>query len=112
MEEEKLAERAERIGAQAADAFDRLARRHAFLVHPRGLGAMRGIEVVAPESGAPDAVRANRLVAAARERGVLLMTASGNVIRTLMPLTIPEPDLEEGLRVIAEAADAVAEAAA
>jgi 4-aminobutyrate aminotransferase len=112
MEEEKLTERAERIGARAADAFERLARRHPFLVHPRGLAAMRGIEVVAPESGAPDAARANRLVAAARERGVLLMTASGNVIRTLMPLTIPEPDLEEGLRVIAEAADAVAEAAA
>ena len=112
IEEEGLIERAEVIGARVAERFEALARKHAFLAEPRGLGAMRGMDVVSPESGTPDVLRANALVAAARERGLLLMTASGNVVRTLMPLVISDAELEEGLATIAEAATAVAEAVA
>ncbi len=32
------------------------------------------------------------------------MTASGFVLRTLMPLTISDAELEEGLRILSEAA--------
>lgn len=39
-----------------------------------------------------------------QQRGLLLMTASGNVVRTLMPLVISAEDLEKGLDILAAAA--------
>jgi len=107
IEAEGLAERADILGERVMQTFERLAADRAWLARPRGLGAMRGIEVVDPESGAPDAARAGRLVAEARARGLLIMTASGNVIRTLMPLTISDEDLDTGLVRLEEAAAAV-----
>jgi 4-aminobutyrate aminotransferase/(S)-3-amino-2-methylpropionate transaminase len=112
MEQERLAERAEGIGERVMELFGRMAERSPCFVRPRGLGAMRGIEVVDPSTGAPDAARAGRLVTAARERGLLIMTASGNVIRTLMPLTISDQELEAGLRMLDEAAASVEESEA
>lgn len=94
------------------ELFGRMAERSPCFVRPRGLGAMRGIEVVDPSTGDPDAVRAGRLVTAARERGLLIMTASGNVIRTLMPLTISDEELAAGLQMLDEAAASVEESAA
>jgi 4-aminobutyrate aminotransferase/(S)-3-amino-2-methylpropionate transaminase len=73
---------------------------------------MRAIDIVSPETGAPDPARAKRLTAEARDRGLLLMTASGYVIRTLMPLVISDADLEKGLSILSDAAAAVGEAAA
>lgn len=108
IEEEDLCRRAQEIGRRVMERFEELAASHAFLARPRGLGAMCGIEVVDPESGRPDAERAGRLVAAALERDLLLMTASGNVIRTLMPLTIPDTELARGLEIFRDAAAAVA----
>lgn len=112
IEEEGLLERAEHIGTKVASAFDHLASRHAFLASPRGLGATRAIEVVSPETGAPDVERAKRLVAEAFNRGLLLMTASGYVIRTLMPLVTTDEQLDDGLSILADAADAIGVAAA
>jgi len=109
MEREKLPERAEVIGARVMELFERMAARNACFARPRGLGAMRGVEVVDPVSGLPDAERAKRLVAAARDRGLLIMTASGNVIRTLMPLTISDEELDAGLRILDDAAASVEE---
>ena len=110
IEEEGLLERAEILGERVMRSFERLAAERAGFVRPRGLGAMRAIEVVDPETGAPDPARAGRLVAEARTRGLLIMTASGNVIRTLMPLTISDEDLEAGLGILEEAAAALEEA--
>jgi len=104
IERERLVERAEVIGARVMRLFERLAERSPRFRGPRGLGAMRGVEIVDPESGAPDVPTAGRLVTAARERGLLIMTASGNVIRTLMPLTISDEELEGGLSILDAAA--------
>ena len=78
-----------------------------------GVRALRGAEkegctfdVVSAETGAPDPERAGRLTAEARERGLLLMTASGYVIRTLMPLVISDTELDRGLAILADAAAA------
>lgn len=108
LEEEDLCRRAGEIGRRVMERLEELAASHPFFVRPRGLGAMCGIEVVDPEGGRPDAGRANRLVAAARERGLLVMTASGNVIRTLMPLTISDADLGQGLDILRDAAASIA----
>jgi 4-aminobutyrate aminotransferase/(S)-3-amino-2-methylpropionate transaminase len=106
IEEEGLAERALRIGASVMEVFEALRARHAWVGAVRGLGAMCGMEVVDPATRAPDKERAGRIVARARELGLLLMTASGNVVRTLMPLTIGDAELEEGLAALARATEA------
>ncbi len=108
LERERLPERAEAIGSHVASCFERLAAEHGWLARPRGLGAMRGIDVVDPATGAPDPALAARLLEAARERGLLMMTASGNTIRTLMPLVITDQQLERALSIFEQAATAVA----
>jgi 4-aminobutyrate aminotransferase len=65
----------------------------------RGLGPMLAVEL--PERS-PD--RASRVTAAARERGLLLLSCGlyGNVIRILVPLTIDDALLERGLNLLEE----------
>lgn len=50
------------------------------------------------------------LLAAALQRGLLLLSSGtyGNVIRTLVPLTISDEILDEGLDVLEQALEAVA----
>ncbi|HVS12999.1 MAG TPA: 4-aminobutyrate--2-oxoglutarate transaminase [Thermoanaerobaculia bacterium] len=108
IEQEGLCARAEEIGERVRERFAALADEHAAFANPRGLGAMCAIDVVDPESGAPDAVRATRLLGLAMERGLLAMTANGNAVRTLMPLVITDEQLERGLDALADAAVALA----
>ena len=103
IDEEQLVARAGVIGDKVMACFEDLEQRHDWLAHPRGLGAMRGIEVVDPATGIGDLARAGRLTAAALERGLLIMTASGYVVRTLMPLVISEADLDEALDIFSAA---------
>lgn len=107
IEEEGLSARAMVIGEQVMACLSDLESRHDWLTRSRGLGAMCGIEVVDPATGHPDKARAVRWVAAARERGLLLMTASGYVLRTLMPLIIGDDDLVEALQILRASALAV-----
>jgi 4-aminobutyrate aminotransferase/(S)-3-amino-2-methylpropionate transaminase len=66
----------------------------------RGLGPMLAVEL--PEQ-TPE--RASRITAAARQRGLVLLSAGmyGNVIRILVPLTIEDDLLERGLGLLEEA---------
>jgi 4-aminobutyrate aminotransferase/(S)-3-amino-2-methylpropionate transaminase len=107
IEEEGLSARAMAIGEQVMACFADLESRHDWLTRSRGLGAMCGIEVVDPATDHADKARAARWVAAARERGLLLMTASGYVLRTLMPLVIGDDDLAEALQILRDSALAV-----
>jgi 4-aminobutyrate aminotransferase/(S)-3-amino-2-methylpropionate transaminase len=56
-------------------------------------------------SKAPDAARVGRVMAAALKAGVVLLSAGtfGNVIRVLVPLTVSDAVVDEGLDVMAEA---------
>ena len=60
----------------------------------RGLGLMWGLELT--REGTP-------LVAACRERGVLVNCTQGNVIRLLPPLIVSTGELNRGLQVLEEA---------
>jgi 4-aminobutyrate aminotransferase-like enzyme len=66
----------------------------------RGLGPMLAVEL--PEKS-PE--RASRVTAAARERGLVLLSCGlyGNVIRILVPLSIDDDLLERGLGLLEEA---------
>ena len=70
----------------------------AFQDHPkisavRGLGMMIGIETSASLS---------RLVEAARQKGLIILTAGDNVIRLLPPLTISREEIQQGITVLKE----------
>jgi 4-aminobutyrate aminotransferase/(S)-3-amino-2-methylpropionate transaminase len=101
LEEEKLPERALRIGERTLARFRELEKRFDFVVDARGLGAMCGLEL-------DTAARATRVLKEALDRGLLIMTANGNVIRTLMPLVIEDADLDRGLDIIEESLKASA----
>ena len=62
---------------------------------------------------APADTETAQVMARARERGLILLRAGvhHNVIRTLMPLTIPDEQLDEGLDILGAALAGVAGAA-
>jgi 4-aminobutyrate aminotransferase-like enzyme len=101
----KFRARADALGARMRARLERIAAGSELVGEVRGLGPMLALELVsdrATRTPAPQAAAAT--VAAARERGLLLLTCGlhGNVIRLLPPLTIGEEDLERGLAILEE----------
>jgi 4-aminobutyrate aminotransferase / (S)-3-amino-2-methylpropionate transaminase / 5-aminovalerate transaminase len=110
MEAERIPARAARMGEQIRARFCRWAARHACIGDVRGLGAMVGMELVVDRSTKePDKALTGRLIAAALERGVILLSAGtyGNTVRVLAPLTTSEVIVEEGLDAVEQALEAV-----
>jgi 4-aminobutyrate aminotransferase-like enzyme len=112
MESERIPERASRAGERIAGRFRGWAESYPCIGDVRGLGAMVGMELVTdPVSRTPDKALTGRLLAAALERGLILLSCGtyGNVVRVLAPLTIEDAVLDEGLEAMGEAlAEAVA----
>jgi len=109
MDREKLPERAVTVGETIRSRFHRMAARFAAIGDIRGLGAMMAVELVTDRiSKDPDKDRCNRVQAEALKRGLLVLTAGtyGNVIRVLVPLTVDDVTLEEGLAVLERAFEA------
>lgn len=103
---ETLPARAAEIGEAVRRRFEAWRDRFEHVGDARGLGAMRAIELVESKRGKePDKERVGRVVKAAYERGLILLSAGnhGNVIRTLMPLVITDEELAEGLDVLEQA---------
>jgi 4-aminobutyrate aminotransferase/(S)-3-amino-2-methylpropionate transaminase len=89
-------ERADRLGEQMRARLDAVAAELGdSVVEVRGLGPMQAIEL-------RDGAQAAATLAAARGRGLLLLTCGlyGNVIRLLPPVTISDGDLAEGLGIL------------
>src|ERR1044072_8595312 len=76
-----------------AERLDALARRSPRVREARGLGLMCGLELVEPAAA---------VIAAARERHLLVLSAGANVIRIVPPLTISREELERGVTILAE----------
>ena len=102
MEEEQLPEKANRIGNTLKSQIDSIMHKCPWIKEIRGLGAMIGIEIIDEKTGDPDKERTNRIHQTALENGLIMITAGtfGNVIRTLMPLTIDEDTLNEGIDIL------------
>ncbi len=95
-------EAASRLGDTIRGRLDALAAGRPEIGEVRGLGPMLAFELA---EQTPD--RAQAIVAAAFERGLLLLACGmyGNVIRLLAPLTITDSELEQGLAILEEAFD-------
>jgi 4-aminobutyrate aminotransferase / (S)-3-amino-2-methylpropionate transaminase / 5-aminovalerate transaminase len=110
IDEEGLLERSTAIGEQVREQMLSWQRRWESVGDVRGLGAMLAIELVSDaETAAPAKELAGDVVAAAMQRGLLLLTCGiyGNGIRVLVPLVISDAELEEALEVWEEALEAV-----
>jgi 4-aminobutyrate aminotransferase/(S)-3-amino-2-methylpropionate transaminase len=111
IEKEKLVERARMLGDRLRARLVAMAEKNKLIGDVRGLGAMLAIELVKDRATrAPATEETAVTVQKARERGLLALPTGthGNVIRFLMPLTIPEGDLDEGLDVLEQALAAAA----
>jgi 4-aminobutyrate aminotransferase/(S)-3-amino-2-methylpropionate transaminase len=98
IEEERILDRAVRIGHRLEQAFAGFKQRYRSIGDARGLGAMRAIEFV-DRDNRPDGEIVLRIVREARARGLLLMPAGSkrNVIRVLVPLVIGDGDLDAAI---------------
>jgi 4-aminobutyrate aminotransferase/(S)-3-amino-2-methylpropionate transaminase len=105
IEEEGLLQRASFIGARIRSALEPLmsATTGTPVASLRGLGAMLGFDVVKSRaSGEPDGPSAKKVVATALQKGLIVLTCGtqGETIRILVPLTIPDADLDAGLAIL------------
>src|SRR5487761_1144444 len=111
MRDEKLPERAARIGSILEERMQSWAADHDLIGDVRVMGAMAGLELVRDRAARTPADKETaKVLVAAREKGLIILRAGlhHNVIRTLMPLTIPDEHLDEGLDILGSALDAVA----
>ena len=92
-------ETARRLGETLRGRLEDIATRHPEIGEVRGLGPMLAFEFA--DQGAD---RAKAVVAAAFERGLVLLSCGlyGNVIRLLPPLNIAADELDEGLAILEE----------
>jgi len=103
MRDEKLPDRAARIGSVVEERMRTWAADNESIGEVRGLGAMVGMELVRDrKSKEPADKETAKLLAVAREKGLIMLRCGvhHNVVRTLMPLTIPDDQLEEGLDIL------------
>ncbi len=108
IEEENLIERANAIGATMKTRLEAIARRNDTVPISaiRGPGAMIGFDIVKArfsDEPAPEATKQVQIKA--REQGLILLTCGmfANTIRLLVPLTVSDAVLEEGLAILERA---------
>jgi 4-aminobutyrate aminotransferase/(S)-3-amino-2-methylpropionate transaminase len=106
--EEKLLERAEVIGTRIKERLAAISHRNDTLPIGaiRGPGAMIGFEIFKDRGGMePDAEATKRVTARALQEGLVLLSCGvfSNVIRILVPLTVEDAVLEEGLGMLERA---------
>ncbi len=103
-EQDQLLARGRILGTRLNAALLALQREHAAIGEVRGLGFMQAIEMV-DAAGAPDAERAQRVIDAARARGLLIIKCGvhRNVVRFLAPLVTTDAELEEAIVILGEA---------
>ena len=80
-----------------------IAEKSPFVREARGLGAMYSLEICDGSSeAAPSKERAEKVLHNCLTDGLIMILAGtgGNVIRTLMPLTISDAELEEGMMIL------------
>jgi 4-aminobutyrate aminotransferase/(S)-3-amino-2-methylpropionate transaminase len=110
IERENLCERALRLGELITARLRDWQSRWPCIGEVRGLGAMVAMELVRERrADQPDAELTRALVQAAARRGLVLLSCGlySNVIRFLMPLTISDAELAEGLAILEAALEDV-----
>jgi acetylornithine aminotransferase/acetylornithine/N-succinyldiaminopimelate aminotransferase len=98
--EDNLAERAGRVGKVLLQSFEAVRAKHPKAVKEvRGRGLLAGLDLVPPVGD---------VVAACRERGLLVLTAGDNTLRVAPALIVTEKEIAEACDIIDTALKAVA----
>ena len=105
IEQEDLLQRAEQLGRRMRMQFNAWTERGDLvpIAAVRGLGAMMAFDIVRERGGHdPDGAMAKAVLVKARELGLILLSCGihGESLRFLMPLTIEDAVLEEGLDIL------------
>jgi 4-aminobutyrate aminotransferase/(S)-3-amino-2-methylpropionate transaminase len=108
MEEERLPQRAQRIGEHLRGWLERVRVRNdvVAIADIRGPGAMVAFDIVKERNGRdPDAETTKRIIQRAYENGLILLSCgtSANTIRILVPLTASDETIDEGLAILEKA---------
>ena len=102
-EEENILEKSQALGDKLAARFNEWQGKFDCIDHVRNMGAMAAFELVNNKTDrTPDPELAAALCKKAREEGLILLSCGmyGNTIRFLMPVTIEDDVLNEGLDII------------
>ena len=90
--EERLPERADRMGRLLRERLEAVQSRHPAAVRDvRGRGLLIGIDLTPPVGD---------VVAACRERGLLVLTAGDNTLRLAPPLVVDEASVDRAVEII------------
>ncbi len=109
IEDERLADNAEKQGAKLMDGLKKLQKKYAKVVGDvRGKGLMIGVEFVVDElhgDRTPNAPICNKVFEETKKRGLLVGKGGmfGNVFRVAPPLSVTSDEIDEGLAKIGEA---------
>ncbi len=105
-EQENLLARSRAVGQRLTEGLRALAQKHTSIQDVRGLGAMVAIELFDQgDHSKPAADLTKRVCTEALARGLILLSCGlyANVIRILVPLTVHDAELEEGLALLGQA---------
>lgn len=101
--EDKILEKSQALGERLGKRFEKWQQQFDCIDNGRHMGAMAAIDIVSDKAHhTPDADLAAALCKRAREKGLILLSCGlyGNTLRFLMPVTIEDEVLEEGLAII------------
>lgn len=104
-EQENLLQKANDLGHKLKDGLLAIAEKHPEIGDIRGLGAMIAIELFEDgDHSKPDAKLTAEIVARARDKGLILLSCGPyyNVLRILVPLTIEDAQIRQGLEIISQ----------
>ncbi len=89
--DERLPERAAKIGAYCLNRLQELPRRHPIVTEARGKGLILALELTVP---------AKPIVDLCLQRGLLILTAGDQVLRLVPPLIIGEAEVDEAINIL------------
>ena len=104
IQEEKLVERAAKLGDDIQKRFKKFAEKHKHIGEVRGRGLMIGIEFN-DENGEPSKEIADQVAAKCLEHKLIVLTCGnrGQVIRLIPPLNISDADAEKACDILEKA---------
>jgi 4-aminobutyrate aminotransferase/(S)-3-amino-2-methylpropionate transaminase len=104
--EEDILAKGQRLGEKLKQRFNQWQEQFAHVDNVRNLGPMAAFELVeSKDSREPKPELAAAVTKKAKEKGLILLSCGmyGNTLRFLMPVTIEDEVLEEGLNIVEEA---------
>ena len=105
IENERLLERSQTLGAQALDRMRELKRRHALIADVRGIGLLLALELT--RDGAPARHEAEQVMYHCLAHGLSFKIGQGNVLALSPPLIITPGELESAFAILDAALAAV-----